>query len=226
MVEARSASTEPQRGFDWDMDLAVEHLRAADPKLARVIDASGPCRLQIRQTSSLFVALAEAIVYQQLSGKAAATIFGRVCNLFPGKRRGLNAKNVLAVEAADLRAAGLSQNKMLALQDLAVRTVGGDVPGLARLRRMDDEAIIATLTQVRGIGRWTAEMLLMFRLGRPDVLAADDLGLRQGHAFVIARRKMTERKALLRYGERWRPYRSVASWYLWRAVELSRRQAK
>jgi 3-methyladenine DNA glycosylase/8-oxoguanine DNA glycosylase len=182
--------------------------------------------MQIQLTSSLFVALAEAIVYQQLSGKAAATIFGRVCNLFPGKRRGLNAKNLLAAEAAHLRAAGLSQNKMLALQDLAARTRAGEVPGLGRLHRMDDEEIVATLTCVRGIGRWTAEMLLMFRLGRPDVLAADDLGLRQGHAFVIGRKQMTERKVLLRYGERWRPYRSVASWYLWRAVELARRQAK
>jgi 3-methyladenine DNA glycosylase/8-oxoguanine DNA glycosylase len=224
MSETPRARPIPLIGFDCDADAAIAHLRAADPKLARIIDASGPCRMERKHTTSVFVALAEAIVYQQLSGKAAATIFGRVCDLFPGNRRGLNAKNLLAADAANLRGAGLSQNKMLALQDLAARTVAGEVPGLARLRRMHDEEIVATLTRVRGIGRWTAEMLLMFRLGRPDVLAADDLGLRQGHAFVIGRKKMTERNALLRYGERWRPYRSVASWYLWRAVELARRR--
>jgi 3-methyladenine DNA glycosylase/8-oxoguanine DNA glycosylase len=219
------ARAQPGCGFDCDMTAAIAHLRAADPRLARIVDASGPCRMELKETKSLFVALAEAIVYQQLSGKAAATIFGRVCDLFPRKLRGFNPKNVLSVDDADLRGAGLSRNKMLVLQDLARRTEMGELPGLREIKRMNDDDVIAALTQVRGIGRWTVEMLLMFRLGRPDVLPVDDLGLRQGHAAVVGAMEMTDRKVLAAYGERWRPFRSVASWYLWRAMDLSRRKA-
>jgi 3-methyladenine DNA glycosylase/8-oxoguanine DNA glycosylase len=201
---------------------ALAYLRAADTKLGRIIDRAAPVPSEPDRRSTVFCALARAVVFQQLSGKAAATIFGRVCDLYPRKQRGLTAQAVLATTDANLRAAGLSRNKLLSLRDLAEKSVAGQVPPLRRLKAMEDEAIIEALTAVRGIGRWTAEMFLMFRLGRPDVLAIDDLGLRQGHAIVVGRGRETDRKRLARYGERWRPYRSVASWYLWRAVELKR----
>lgn len=201
---------------------AVRYLRAADPRFAPVIDWAGPCRLRPERTLTLFAALARAIVAQQLSGKAAGTIFGRVCALCPGGLRGLTAAQLLALPDADLRAAGLSRNKLQSLRDLARRVASRELPGLARLRRLDDDVIIEELVQVRGIGRWTAEMFLMFQLGRLDVLAVGDLGLRQGHALVAGRPGETDPEALARDGERWRPFRSVASWYLWRAVERAR----
>ncbi|MGE0484640.1 MAG: methylated-DNA--[protein]-cysteine S-methyltransferase [Gammaproteobacteria bacterium] len=209
-------------GLPYDLDAAVAHLCAADKRLAKVIKAVGPPRIELKETASVFAALADAIVYQQLSGKAAATILGRVVALMPRGRRGFNAANLMAVEDAALRGAGLSQNKLLALRDLARRTLSGELPTLGKLRGMDDEAVIGALTEVRGIGRWTVEMFLMFRLGRPDVMAVDDLGLRQGHARMLGEDGETARQALAAYAERWRPYRSVASWYLWRAVELAR----
>lgn len=201
---------------------AVEHLREADPRLVSVIDWAGPCRLRSPRSATLFAALARAIVYQQLSGRAAGTIFDRVLNLYPGGRRGFTAERVLATPESALRAAGLSRNKLLALRDLAMRVESRDLPGLVSISRLDDEAIVQELTRVRGIGRWTAEMFLMFQLGRLDVLAVDDLGLRQGHALLLGRGNETDRVTLARYGERWRPFRSVASWYLWRAVERAR----
>ena len=212
-------------GRDLRLAEAVNCLRRADPRLVPVMDWAGPCGLLDGRPVSLFHALGRAIVYQQLSGKAAGTIFGRVCDLYPGKARGFTPGRLLATADGKLRSAGLSRNKLLSLQDLARRIESGDLPGLARLRHLDDEAVIDRLTGVRGIGRWTAEMFLMSRLGRLDVLAVDDLGLRQGHAIVVGRGRETSRDRLLRYGERWRPYRSVASWYLWRAVEMRRAQA-
>jgi 3-methyladenine DNA glycosylase/8-oxoguanine DNA glycosylase len=208
----------------FDPDEAVEHLHAADRRLSSLIRQVGPYTFAPADSASVFASLARAIVYQQLSGKAAATIFGRVCELYPRRQRGLTAARVLATPDAALRAAGLSQNKLLSLKDLAARTVTREVPAVQRLERMSDEEIVATLIQVRGIGRWTAEMFLMSRLGRPDVLAVDDLGLRQGHAILMGGRRQREtgRDALAAYGERWRPFRSVASWYLWRAVDLDR----
>jgi O-6-methylguanine DNA methyltransferase len=204
---------------------AVDHLRVADKALARTIDAVGPCLIEQKQTDSTFAALAEAIVYQQLNGRAAATIFGRARALMPRSSKGPRAADLLKINDANLRAAGLSQAKMLALQDLARRTVAGEIPTVAKLTALDDESIIRQLTVVRGIGRWTVEMLLMFRLGRLDVLPLDDLGIRAGYAVAFRRREQPTRQALAQHGERWRPYRSVASWYLWRALERAR-QAK
>jgi len=209
-------------GFDYDLMAALEQLRRIDRRLARIIDRVGPPKMELLHTASVFVALTRAIVYQQLSGKAAATIYGRVCALLPRGERDLDAANLLALAPAALRGAGLSHNKVLALRDLAERAQAGEIPELAALRRMDDESIVASLTRVRGIGRWTVEMLLMFRLGRPDVMAIDDLGLRQGHALILGKQGETARAALAAYAERWRPYRSLAAWYLWRAVELAR----
>jgi 3-methyladenine DNA glycosylase/8-oxoguanine DNA glycosylase len=203
----------------FDPEEAVAHLRASDAALARVIDAAGPMSLELKRTSSLFAALAEAIVYQQLSGKAAATIFTRLCVLFPRPGAGPTAEHLLRLSDARLRSAGLSRPKTLALRDLARRTQAGEIPSLAEARRMEDESIIERLTAVHGVGRWTVEMLLIFRLGRPDVLPLDDHGIRKGFAAALRKRELPTREQLAKRGERWRPYRSAASWYLWRAAE-------
>jgi DNA-3-methyladenine glycosylase II len=165
-----------------------------------------------------FDALAESIVYQQLNGKAAKTIWGRVRAIYP-RRKWLDPKLVLATPDETLRAAGLSGSKTRALKDLAEKTVDGTVPSGRALARMSDEEIIVRLTTVRGIGRWTVEMLLLFDLGRLDVWPVTDYGVRKGFAKIFGRRKLPTPKQLLRLGEKWRPYRSVAAWYFWRALD-------
>ena len=183
------------------------------------MDAAGPFRMELKRTPSIFGALAEAIVYQQLHGRAAATIFARVCALFPRAHAGPSAEHILRASDAQLRAAGLSRAKLLSLKDLARRSIAGEIPALADVHRMTDEEIVERLTEVRGVGRWTAEMLLMFRLGRPDVLPSSDFGIRKGFAVAFKKRELPLAKDVDRRGERWRPYRTVASWYLWRAAE-------
>lgn len=225
-MAARTSDTGPERrirpaipiGRRFDTESALAHLRGADARLGAFMDGHGPFTMQLKNTSSTFAALAEAIVYQQLNGRAAATIFGRFAALYP-ERRFPAPSDVLATSDDLLRSAGLSRNKILAIRDLAERTVQGTVPDVAALRRMPDDEVVACLTAVRGIGRWTAEMLLMFRLGRPDVLPVDDYGVRKGFAVVYRKRALPTPAELLRHGERWRPFRSVASWYLWRAAE-------
>ena len=165
-----------------------------------------------------FDALAESIAYQQLSGKAAATIFGRVRALYP-KRKWLDPRRLLGTPDETLRAAGLSRAKTAALKDLAAKTIDGTVPSGRALLRMTDDEIIARLTAVRGIGRWTVEMLLLFDLGRPDVWPVDDYGVRKGFAKTFGRRKLPTPKQLMKFGEKWRPYRSMAAWYFWRALD-------
>ena len=165
-----------------------------------------------------FDALAESIAYQQLSGKAAATIFGRVRGLY-SKTKWLDPAKILATPDDALRSAGLSRAKTAAIKDLAAKTIDGTVPSGHALLRMSDDEIIARLTQVRGIGRWTVEMLLLFDLGRPDVWPVDDYGVRKGFAKTFGRRKLPTPKQLIKSGEKWRPYRSVAAWYFWRALE-------
>jgi len=165
-----------------------------------------------------FDALAESVAYQQLSGKAAATIFGRVRALYP-KRKWLDPEQLLATPDEILRAAGLSRAKTAALKDLAAKTIDGTVPSGRAILRMTDDEIIARLTTVRGIGRWTVEMLLLFDLGRPDVWPVDDYGVRKGFAKTFRRRKLPTPKQLMKFGEKWRPYRSVAAWYFWRALD-------
>jgi DNA-3-methyladenine glycosylase II len=167
-----------------------------------------------------FDALAESIAYQQLSGKAAATIFGRVRALYP-KRKWLDPEQLLATPDETLRAAGLSRAKTAALKDLAAKTIDGTVPAGRALIRMSDDEIITRLTAVRGIGRWTVEMLLLFDLGRPDVWPVDDYGVRKGFAKTFGRRKLPTPKQLMKFGEKWRPYRSVAAWYFWRALDIA-----
>jgi methylated-DNA-[protein]-cysteine S-methyltransferase len=211
------AEPAPLEGFGFDPDAAVAHLRAADPTLAKLMDRIGPFRMQLQRTPSVFGALAEAIVFQQLNGKAAATIFARLCALFP-HAQGLTPERILRASDERLRSAGLSSNKLLSLRDLAQKTKTGEVPTLAEVRNMNDQAIIERLTLVRGIGQWTVEMLLMFRLGRPDILPVDDFGVRKG--FGIAFRKLEpSKKDIEKRAERWRPYRTAASWYLWRATD-------
>jgi len=201
----------------FDPQAAERHLAAADAKFAALIARVGPCRLQVEQLASPFAALVESIVYQQLTGKAAKTIHDRLVALFPARR--LTPQRLLATHSRRLRSSGLSRAKVLALKDLAAKTLAGIVPPMRTLHAMDDEEIVARLTAVRGVGRWTVEMLLIFRLGRPDVWPVTDYGVRKGYARVFSRGRLPSPKLLLRRGERWRPYRSAAAWYLWRAVE-------
>lgn len=207
----------------FDPDAAVTKLRKADKRLAALIDVVGPFGLRLNAMPSPFEALAEAIVYQQLTGKAAGTIFGRVRALAPDSASGerfLTPAELLGLSDEALRGAGLSGPKTAALRDLAAKTREGLVPPVGELAAMPDEEIVSRLTAVRGIGRWTVEMLLIFNLGRPDVLPIDDYGLRKGFMRIFRTREVPKPKDVAAGGEKWRPYRSVASWYLWRASEL------
>lgn len=206
----------------FDPAAAVAHLKKRDRDLGAIIRDAGPFTLSPPRGVSPFESLLRAIVSQQLSGKAAATILGRVHALFESTKK-RDPEALLALSTESLRAAGLSGNKVLAVRDLAAKTIDGTVPTMRKLRTMSDEEVVERLVQVRGIGVWSAEMLLMFSLGRPDVLPVADLGVRQGFMFTYALEAMPTVAALTEHAEKWRPYRSVASWYMWRAVELSRR---
>lgn len=197
---------------------ALRTLKAADPALAALIARVGPFRLVPDVTTSTFEALAESIIYQLIATKAAETILGRYLALFGGRHPTPEALAASTVER--IRGVGVSRAKASALLDLAAKTLDGTVPSLDQLATMSDEAIVERLTQVRGVGRWTVEMLLIFRLGRPDVLPIADLGVLKGLNVMLGRKSMPSPKELGRRGERWRPYRTIASWYLWRATEL------
>src|SRR5213075_167922 len=200
---------------------AHQHLSASETRMAALIARSRPYEIKPAVAIRPFDALAESIAYQQLSGKAAATIFGRVRALYP-KAKWLDAEKVLATADEKLRAAGLSRAKTAAIKDLAAKTIDGTVPSGRALLRMSDDEIIARLTQVRGIGRWTVEMLLLFDLGRPDVWPVADYGVQKGFAKTFRKRKLPTAKQLMKQGEKWRPYRSVAAWYFWRALDDNR----
>ncbi len=218
MTQAKQNQTALASGFCYDPHAAVRQLRKVDPTLGALMRLCGPFSLQIRALHSPFESLARNIVYQQLHGTAAAAIHARVIATV-GNGRKLHPRDILSADDLVMRNAGLSGAKTAALKDLAAKTLAGTVPSLAHLRRMTDEEISERLTSVRGIGRWTVEMLLMSRLGRGDVLPTGDLGVRRGFAFTYQQPEPTP-KALAEYGERWRPYRTVASWYMWRALEL------
>src|ERR1700761_7313611 len=217
----------------YDVALAIRELTAADPKLGKLIERAGPFRLRIASSQQPFEALVESIIYQQLHGKAAAAIHRRLLESFypvHGTQQHFAAQHLLDCPNEQLRAAGLSHNKSLALRDLAAKTLDGTVPTLARIRRMSDEAIIEHLTAVRGIGRWTVEMLLIFRLGRPNVLPVDDYGVRKGFALTFGKLKPTDKvtpmdlpkpDVMRRRAKKWQPWCSVASWYMWRACDLA-----
>src|SRR5438046_3475363 len=197
---------------------AHQLLSASHPRMADLIARSRRYNIATAVSIRLFDALAESIAYQQLSGKAAATIFGRVRGLYP-KTKWLDPAKILATPDDALRSAGLSRAKTAAIKDLAAKTIDGTVPSGHALLRMSDDEIIARLTQVRGIGRWTVEMLLLFDLGRPDVWPVGAYGVRKALAKTFGRRKLLTPKQLIKSGEKWRPYRSVAAWYFWRALE-------
>ena len=216
------------RKLPFDAAEALAHLRARDAKLGALIDRAGEFTLRLAPSPSLFESLLESILYQQLHGKAAATIHGRVRAYFGG-----DPAPQLLLDAPDdpLRACGVSANKIKALRDLAARTLDGTVPSHAAIKKMTDAQIVERLTQVRGIGPWTVEMLLIFRMGRPDVLPVTDYGVRKGFALTFQRVPKTRLLAaedlplpevLLKRGRRWAPFRSVASWYLWRACDLAK----
>jgi DNA-3-methyladenine glycosylase II len=196
---------------------AAAEVARRDTAMARVMKRTGPFRLP-RRTPDHFAALAESILYQQLAGAAAAAIHARFVALFDGD---LTPKAVLALPARKLRAAGLSGSKVLSIRDLAAKVADGTVP-LARIGRLPDEEIITCLSVVRGIGRWTAEMFLIFQLRRLDVWPVDDYGVRKGYALIYGLRELLTPKRLQPEGERFRPYRTVAAWYCWQAVHEQR----
>jgi DNA-3-methyladenine glycosylase II len=199
------------------LDEAVAALAQADARLGAIIARVGPCHLSMTWRSHYFRALVEAIIFQQLSGKAAGTILRRFRTLFPSHRFP-TPEQVLAAPVAKMRGVGLSKQKISYIRDLAERVHNDSFP-LQRVSRMDDEEVIAHLTQVKGIGRWTSEMFLIFCLGRPDVLSTGDLGIRKAVQRAYGYKTLPAMSTVGRHGLRWRPYRSVASWYLWASVD-------
>ncbi len=220
------------RSVPYDAALACRTLAANDPKLARLMERAGPYTLRLKPTASPFEALLESIVHQQLNGRAAQTIHARVLALFGEAHP--TAEALLRLPDVALRGAGLSANKLAALRDLGEKARSGVVPTLAHLRKLDDAEIVEHLTRVRGIGVWTVEMLLLFRLGRPNVLPVGDYGVRKGFALTFlgldpcARVQPTDLPAadvIRKRAARWQPWCSVASWYLWRACDLAAQAA-
>ncbi len=199
----------------------IAHLGQADPVMQRLIAAAGPFTIETREQHSSFETLARAIAHQQLNGKAAQAILNRFISTC-GQGTFPQPEALLALEDAALRASGFSFSKIAALRDLAAKTVTGVVPPREHLHTLSDAEIIERLTAVRGIGRWTVQMLLMFQLRRPDVLPVDDFGVRHGFRLAYGFRQMPAPKVLAMFGERWAPHRSAAAWYLWRAVDLHR----
>ena len=206
----------PQLPFD--LAAAVAHLSAHDPCIARLVQETVAFEPEIDPTQSPYEALLEAIAYQSISGKAAATIYGRVKALSAAGGPP-TPQEMLKLRKPVLRKAGLSGAKIRAMKDLAQKTIGGIVPTHDEALKLSDEELVERLVSVRGIGAWTVEMFLIFRLGRPDVLPIHDLGVKKGWAVTYSKKHMPKPKELLAFGERWRPYRTVASWYMWRAFE-------
>lgn len=212
------------------LPLPFDHVEAhaclsrIDERLASLIERVGNFGFKLDECDSVYESLLEAIAYQSISGKAAATIFERIRAL--GSNGCPTPGEILRVRTQTLRKAGLSNAKILAVKDLARMTIDGIVPTLAEAEKMSDQELVARLISVRGIGAWTVEMFLIFRLGRPDVLPIHDYGVQKGYALTYRKRRIPKPKELLKFGERWRPYRTVASWYMWRAVELAGKDAR
>jgi DNA-3-methyladenine glycosylase II len=210
--------TEPSDTVPFYLSAATAHLSACDEKLAELIANTLPFQMDSDQLQSPYEALLESIAYQSISGKAAATIFGRIKAL-SSNGRAPSPEEMLKLRKAALRKAGLSGAKILAMKDLAKKTIEGIVPTLEQAEKLSDEELVERLVSVRGIGAWTVEMFLIFRLGRPDVLPIHDLGVKKGWSITYGKKYMPKPKELLKFGERWRPYRTVASWYMWRACQ-------
>jgi DNA-3-methyladenine glycosylase II len=205
------------------MSEALRHLRRVDPVMAQLIRRAGPYAVKPERGAGPYEALVEAVAHQQLTGKAARTILGRFYALYGTDCCPEPARLVETPDAA-LRGCGFSRAKAAALKDIAARSLDGSIPARSALARMKDEAIIGRLVEARGVGRWTVEMFLMFTLGRPDVLPVDDYGVRLGYKIAYGKRTLPKPKSLARIGEQWAPYRTTASWYLWRAVDMERAQ--
>lgn len=203
------------------MTEALRHLRRVDPVMAQLIRRAGPYAVKPARGEGAYEALVQAVAHQQLTGKAARTILGRFYSLYGGDCCPEPARLVDTPDE-QLRGCGFSRAKSAALKDIAARSLDGTIPPRRALARMKDEAIIERLVEARGVGRWTVEMFLMFTLGRQDVLPVDDYGIRLGYKIAYGKRALPKPKALAKLGERWAPYRTTASWYLWRAVDLSR----
>jgi len=208
--------TLPISSISFDLAEAVKYLAERDEKLKFLIAETDPFQMDQDHLQSPYEALLEAIAYQSISGKAAATIFGRVKALSP-TGRAPSPQEMLKLRKQALRKAGLSNAKAVAMKDLAKKTIEGIVPALEDAQKLSDEELVKRLTSVRGIGAWTVEMFLIFRLGRPDVLPIHDLGVQKGWSITYGKKHKPKPKELLAFGERWRPYRTVASWYMWRA---------
>ncbi|MGO9584922.1 MAG: DNA-3-methyladenine glycosylase family protein [Limisphaerales bacterium] len=200
----------------------LKHLAASDPVMRRLIRDFGPCGLEPETRRAPFQSLVMAVAHQQLHATAANAILARFKKLFPG-RRFPRPEDLASVSDGDLRGAGLSRAKILAVRDLAAKTLSGVVPTSRQIAKLSDDEIIERLTEVRGVGRWTVEMLLIFQLGRPDVLPADDFGVRNGFRRAYKKRDLPAVKELLAFGERWRPHRTTAAWYLWRAADAAKK---
>jgi DNA-3-methyladenine glycosylase II len=200
-------------------ETARRHLHRRDPEFRGLIRIVGTFDLVPHKRRSPFESLARAIAHQQLNGTAANTILGRFSALSPDEKFP-SPEKILELDPKLIRGVGFSENKVKAVRDLAEKTIAGIVPTTRKLNTLDDEEIIERLTQVRGIGRWTVEMLLIFQLGRPDVLPVDDFGVRNGLRLLQGQDTMMTPKLLRSYGERWAPHRSAAAWYLWRATEV------
>jgi DNA-3-methyladenine glycosylase II len=201
------------------LDQAARDLAAADEAMAAIIERVGPCRLRMSWRSHYFRALVEAIVYQQLSGKAASTILGRFRGLYP-PHRFPKPEEIVRTPVSRLRSVGLSRQKISYIKDLAARAAAGTFPA-RRMTALPDEHVIAHLTEVKGIGRWTAEMFLIFCLGRADVLSPSDLGIRKAVQRAYGYKSLPSPKTVERHGRKWTPYRSVACWYLWASVDAA-----
>jgi 3-methyladenine DNA glycosylase/8-oxoguanine DNA glycosylase len=210
--------TQTHSPLPFDLRAAQTHLAACDAQLKSLIAELTPFEIDLAETQSPYEALMESIAYQSISGKAAATIFARVKALGTGGKAPTPTE-MLRIRKPVLRKAGLSGAKILAMKDLARKTIAGVVPTLEQAGKMSDEELVERLVSVRGIGAWTVEMFLIFRLGRPDVLPIHDLGVKKGWSVAYGKKHMPRPAELLAFGERWRPYRTVASWYLWRAFE-------
>jgi len=202
---------------------ALKHLSTVDPIMGRLIREIGACGLVPETRRPPFQSLVQAVAHQQLHGTAAANILKRFKKLFPG-RRFPRAADLAGVTDEQLRACGFSFAKIKAIRDIAAKTLSGVVPATRHIVKLPDEEIIARLTEVRGVGRWTVEMLLIFQLGRPDVLPVDDFGVRNGFGVAYQKGAMPKPRELLVFGERWKPYRTTAAWYLWRAADAKKKK--
>lgn len=202
---------------------ALAHLAKVDPLMGKLIETIGPCRLIPDRKRSPFQSLVRAVAHQQLHGAAAENILKRFIKLFPG-RRFPRAEDLASVTDEQLRACGFSFAKIRAIRDIAEKTINGVVPTARAIIKLKDEEIIERLTMVRGVGRWTVEMLLIFQLGRENVLPVDDFGVRMGFRVAYNKRSMPKPKALLKFGRRWHPHATTAAWYLWRAADEAKKK--